>query len=46
LRIADRLGQHLEQLSLGLYFIAHRSPPVTDETTVARPQCAARKTAD
>jgi hypothetical protein len=34
LRIADRLGQHFEQLSLGLHFIAHRSPPVTNETTV------------
>jgi hypothetical protein len=37
LRVADRLGQHLMKLSLGLldYLIAHRSPPVTVETTVA-----------
>ena len=48
LRIADRLGQHLIQLSLGLrlYSFAHRSSPMTGETTVARQRCAARKTAD
>jgi hypothetical protein len=45
LRVADRLGQHLEQLSLAL-LIAHRSLPVTGETTVARQRRAARKPAD
>jgi hypothetical protein len=48
LRIADRLGQHLMQLSLALLycFVAHRSPPVTDEPMVVRPRCLARKPAD
>src|SRR5271167_3835852 len=48
LRVTDRLSQHRIQVSLGLldYLIAHRSPPVTVETTVARQRCPARRPTD
>jgi hypothetical protein len=48
LRIANRLGQHLEQLGLclRLRLVAHKFTSATDETTLARLPRPARKLTD